>query len=327
MIRQLVIDTIKDNIIDRYCDFSGTISRGAFWRFMLVEHLMIGVCLTVLGLLSLHSALFVYTIGIAFALWFISIMALTLPNLGAMVRRLHDTNNSEWVLLLGFIPYIGILIVIVLLLRGTKKYPISESSVESFKEIDLFSDNAVDNLQNLDTSSNASHTSYGKTSIIAAVFLTIVSWGIGIYSFSSAVDKEIDAYLEMQPGAFMIMAQKTLGSDKAITLAKEVVTDYYTYLNKEQYQAAYRLLAHREREKYGTYDQWVKSVKATHNRQMSSLHLQGVLRDDDDVDYISFDMTFTDKAYPNRMFVKMIYEYDTWRIESIVPYDQKYEER
>ena len=75
MIRQLVIDTIKDNIIDRYCDFSGTISRGAFWRFMLVEHLIVGVFLAVLGLLSLHSALFIYTIGIVFALWFISIMA------------------------------------------------------------------------------------------------------------------------------------------------------------------------------------------------------------------------------------------------------------
>ena len=60
MIRQLVIDTIKDNIIDRYCDFSGTISRGALWRFMLVEHLIVGVCLAVLGLLSLHSALFIY---------------------------------------------------------------------------------------------------------------------------------------------------------------------------------------------------------------------------------------------------------------------------
>ncbi len=30
MIRQLVIDTIKDNIIDRYCDFSGTILKAHF---------------------------------------------------------------------------------------------------------------------------------------------------------------------------------------------------------------------------------------------------------------------------------------------------------
>ena len=244
-----------------------------------------------------------------------------------MVRRLHDTNNSEWLLLLGFIPYIGILIVIVLLLRGTKKHPAVKRTVESFEKIDLFSDEMGNNIQNLDGSSNVVRTSYSRTNIIATITLTVVSWAIGIYSFSSAVDKEIDAYLQMQPGAFMIMAQKTLGSSTAVESAKQVVINYYTYLNKEQYQEAYRLLAHREREKYGTYDQWVKSVKVTHNRQMSSLLLQGVLRDDDDVDYISFELTFTDKAYPNRMFVKMIYENDTWRIESIMPYDQKYEER
>lgn len=327
MIRQLIIDTIKDNIIDRYCDFSGTISRGAFWRFMLVEHLIVGVGLAVLGLLSLHSALFIYTIGIVFALWFISIMALTLPNLGAMVRRLHDTNNSEWLLLLGFIPYIGVLIVIVLLLRGTKKHPAVKRTVESFEEIDLFSDEMGNNIQNLDGSSNVVRTSYSRISIIATIILTVVSWGIGIYSFSSAVDKEIDAYLQMKPGAFMIMAQKTLGSDVALESAKQVVIEYYADLNKGQYQEAYRLLAHREREKYGTYDQWSKSVQPNHNRQMNTLFLKGVFIDDEDVNHISFDMTFKEKDYPNRMFIKMIYEHDTWRIESIVPYDQKNELR
>ena len=40
----------------------------------------------------------------------------------------------------------------------------------------------------------------------------------------------------MQPGAFMIMAQKTLGSSTAVESAKQVVINYYTYLNKEQYQ-------------------------------------------------------------------------------------------
>ena len=57
MIRQLVIDTIKENIMDRYCEFSGTISRSAFWKFMLVEHLLFGFIIAVLGLLSENSAL------------------------------------------------------------------------------------------------------------------------------------------------------------------------------------------------------------------------------------------------------------------------------
>ena len=64
----------------------------------------------------------------------------------------------------------SILIVIVLLLRGTKKHPIIESSVESFEEIDLFSDNAVDNPQNLGILSNASHTSYGENKYYCCCF-------------------------------------------------------------------------------------------------------------------------------------------------------------
>ena len=60
---------------------------------------------------------------------------------------------------------------------------------------------------------------------------------------------------------------------------------------------------------------------------MNTLFLKGVFIDDEDVNHISFDMTFKEKDYPNRMFIKMIYEHDTWRIESIVPYDQKNELR
>ena len=67
MIRQLVIDTIKENIMDRYCEFSGTISRSAFWKFMLVEHLLFGFIIAVLGLLSENSALYVYMVAIVFA--------------------------------------------------------------------------------------------------------------------------------------------------------------------------------------------------------------------------------------------------------------------
>ena len=67
--------------------------------------------------------------------------------------------------------------------------------------------------------------------------------------------------------------------------------------------------------------------KGNHNRTVIADEESNRKADDDDVDHISFELTFTDKAYPNRMFVKMIYENDTWRIESIMPYDQKYEER
>ena len=104
MIQQLVIDAIKNNIINRYSEFSSPISRSEFWKFMLVEHLLFGFIIAVLGLLSENSALYVYMVAIAFAVWVVAFMALTLPNLGAMVCRLRDTNTSEWLLLLVFIP-------------------------------------------------------------------------------------------------------------------------------------------------------------------------------------------------------------------------------
>ena len=326
MIRQLVIDTIKENIMDRYCEFSGTISRRVFWKFMLVEHLLFGFIIAVLGLLSENSALYVYMVAIAFAVWVVAFMALTLPNLGAMVCRLRDTNTSEWLLLLAFIPYIGILIVIILLLRDSKSPSVASASpnlLESNLEMDQFS-NTYESVLNIDAEEvQDTPKSYGKQSIILATLITILFWSIGLYSFHSATHKEIKAYLRMEPGAFMILAAKTLDSDTAVDSAKQVMTEYYTYLNKEQYQAAYRLLAHRERERYGTYDQWVKSVKASHSREMRRIFLDGVYVDDDGFKHIYFDMAFKGEEYPRRMAVYMVYEHETWRIESIAPYHKE----
>ena len=326
MIRQLVIDTIKENIMDRYCEFSGTVSRSAFWKFMLVEHLLFGFIIAVLGLLSENSALYVYMVAIAFAVWVVAFMALTLPNLGAMVCRLRDTNTSEWLLLLVFIPYIGILIVIVLLLRDSKAPTVASESpnlLESDLEMDQFS-NTYESVLNVDAEEGQeAHKSYGKQSVILATLITILFWSIGLYSFHSATHKEIKAYLRMEPGAFMTLAAKTLDSDTAVSSAKQVMTEYYTNLNKEQYQAAYRLLAHRERERYGTYDQWVKSVKASHSREMRRIFLDGVYVDDDGFKHIYFDMAFKGEEYPGRMAVYMVYEHETWRIESIAPYHKE----
>ena len=326
MIRQLVIDTIKENIMDRYCEFSGTISRSAFWKFMLVEHLLFGFIIAVLGLLSENSAFYVYMVAIAFAVWVVAFMALTLPNLGAMVCRLRDTNTSEWLLLLVFIPYIGILLVIVLLLRDSKVSSVASESpnlLESNLEMNQIS-NTHESALNVDAEEvQEAPKSYGKQSVILATLITILFWSIGLYSFHSATHKEIKAYLRMEPGAFMTLAAKTLDSDTAVSSAKQVMTEYYTNLNKEQYQAAYRLLAHRERERYGTYDQWVKSVKASHSREMRRIFLDGVYVDDDDIKHIDFDMTFKEKDYPNNVAVHMIYEYETWRIESITPYERR----
>ncbi|MGX7418211.1 DUF805 domain-containing protein [Carnobacterium gallinarum] len=40
-------------------------------------------------------------------------LAVVLPSLSLLIRRLHDTNKSGWLVLLAFIPFIGAIIIFV----------------------------------------------------------------------------------------------------------------------------------------------------------------------------------------------------------------------
>ena len=49
-------------------------------------------------------------------------LATLLPTLGAAARRLHDRGKSGWLQLLGFIPIVGVIIVLILLIpEGDKE--------------------------------------------------------------------------------------------------------------------------------------------------------------------------------------------------------------
>ena len=51
----------------------------------------------------------------------IYLLANFLPSLAVTVRRLHDTNRSGWWVLITLIPYIGgIILLILLCLKGTE---------------------------------------------------------------------------------------------------------------------------------------------------------------------------------------------------------------
>jgi uncharacterized membrane protein YhaH (DUF805 family) len=46
-------------------------------------------------------------------------LAVTVPTLAVMVRRLHDTSHSAWWLLIGVVPIVGQVVLLVLLVtRG-----------------------------------------------------------------------------------------------------------------------------------------------------------------------------------------------------------------
>ncbi len=105
----------------RYFEFTGRSRRMEYWMFtlftVLVVFAIVAVGLTVAG--AAQSEDLGMTIGyIGLGLF---ILASFIPGLAVQVRRFHDQNLTGWLVLLGFIPYVGGLIIIVFMcIDGTK---------------------------------------------------------------------------------------------------------------------------------------------------------------------------------------------------------------
>jgi uncharacterized membrane protein YhaH (DUF805 family) len=94
----------------KYVGFSGRASRSEYWWFFLFQIIVLAVAA------GLDSAIF-GTLGL---FYFGVALVFFLPSLAAAVRRMHDGDRSGWFLLLYLIPFVGFIIVIVLLcLPGT----------------------------------------------------------------------------------------------------------------------------------------------------------------------------------------------------------------
>ncbi len=80
----------------KYADFNGCASRPEFWWWVLFTFIATGV----LGALSSK-------LSAAFS------VATFLPSIAVGARRLHDTDRSGWLQLLGLIPIVGWIILII----------------------------------------------------------------------------------------------------------------------------------------------------------------------------------------------------------------------
>lgn len=80
----------------KYADFNGCASRPEFWWWVLFTFIATGVI----------SALS-HRLSAAFS------VATFLPSIAVAARRLHDTDRSGWLQLLGVIPIVGWIILII----------------------------------------------------------------------------------------------------------------------------------------------------------------------------------------------------------------------
>src|SRR5450631_2893153 len=89
------VDAVKI-CFNKYADFNGCASRPEFWWWVLF---------TFLGSAALRT--------VSFSLSGLFSIATFLPSIAVGARRLHDTDRSGWLQLLGLIPVVGWIILII----------------------------------------------------------------------------------------------------------------------------------------------------------------------------------------------------------------------
>ena len=109
----------KQCVLENYANFQGRARRSEFWWFALAN-ILVFVAIVIVG------AIVKPLIILAFVYW----LAMIVPYIAVAVRRLHDTDKSGWFYLLGLVPFVGGIILLVLLCidstRGTNQYGTSE---------------------------------------------------------------------------------------------------------------------------------------------------------------------------------------------------------
>ena len=103
------IEALENVVVKNYANFRGRARRSEYWYFALANFLY---CI-VTGLLSVKVPEVMYLV------WIVS-LALLVPSLAVCVRRLHDIGKSGWWYLVGFIPYIGVIILFVFFVKDSQ---------------------------------------------------------------------------------------------------------------------------------------------------------------------------------------------------------------
>lgn len=103
----------------RYAEFSGRSRRKEYWMFVLFNILVVIALLIVSGILGLLASDEDIGVGAVVVLMVVYFLGTFVPSLAVQVRRMHDQDKSGWFVLLGLVPFGGIILLIFMLIEGT----------------------------------------------------------------------------------------------------------------------------------------------------------------------------------------------------------------
>ncbi|MCE5360789.1 MAG: DUF805 domain-containing protein [Acidithiobacillus sp.] len=121
-----MIDAFTNAVFRNYAQFNGRTHRAEFWWYVLATVIISFILAFIGGFLVGFSATLSHgDMGstwnyIFYAPFVLFMIALIIPNLAIEVRRLHDINLSGWWILLTLVPYIGSIVILILMLLPSK---------------------------------------------------------------------------------------------------------------------------------------------------------------------------------------------------------------
>jgi len=101
------------NVLNNYATFSGRARRSEYWFFVLFN-MIFGIVAMILD--NILGTTFDLGFGISYGyIYLIYTLAILIPGLAVVVRRLHDVGKSGWMYFIFLIPIVGIIWLLVLL--------------------------------------------------------------------------------------------------------------------------------------------------------------------------------------------------------------------
>ena len=101
-------------VLKQYADFSGRARRKEYWMFVLFN-MIFGIVAMILD-----NILGIAIEGIGYGpLYGLYALAVLIPGLAVVVRRLHDVGKSGWMILICLIPLIGAIWLLVLMVTDS----------------------------------------------------------------------------------------------------------------------------------------------------------------------------------------------------------------
>jgi uncharacterized membrane protein YhaH (DUF805 family) len=103
-------------VLKQYADFSGRARRKEYWMFLLFNIIFI----TVAGILDNALGLTVSPLVPFGVFYFLYVIAVFIPGLAVLVRRLHDIGKGGGWIFISLVPLIGSIWLLILLVTDSE---------------------------------------------------------------------------------------------------------------------------------------------------------------------------------------------------------------